>query len=69
MQLQHKLPSLLSQHPVKLVVIDSVAALFRVEYGIHQAIQKAQLLREFGHQLKRLSEKHSTAVVCVNQVS
>ncbi len=53
---------------MKLVVIDSIAALFRVEFGAGQAIQRAQLLREFGHQLKMLSEKHSAAVVCVNQV-
>ncbi len=53
---------------MKLVVIDSVAALFRVEFGAHQAIERAQVLREFGHRLKLLSERHHTAVVCVNQV-
>lgn len=69
MLLQYKLPSLLTQHPVKLVIIDSVAALFRVEYGMHQAIERARLLRDIGHRLKMLSEEHQTAVVCVNQVS
>ena len=54
---------------MKLVVIDSLAALFRVEYGIDQLVQRAQLLREFGHQLRTMSEKHSAAVVCVNQVN
>ncbi len=53
---------------MKLVVIDSIAALFRVEYGADQAIQRAQLLRQFGHQLQKMSECHSMAVVCVNQV-
>ncbi len=70
MLLQYKLPNLLSQHPVKLLVIDSLAALFRVELGeAAQAVQRASLLREFGHWLKMMSEKHSAAVVCVNQVS
>ena len=69
MQLQYKLPSLLSLHTVKLVVIDSLAALFRVEYGFDQAIERAKLLRAFGHRLKTISEKYKAAIVCVNQVS
>jgi len=67
-QLQYKLPSLLSQRHVRLVVIDSMAALFRVEFSGSQASQRAQLLRSFGAQLRRLSDSFSTAVVCVNQV-
>ena len=67
-QLQYKLPSLLTQQRVKLVVVDSMAALFRVEFSGEQASQRAQLLRSFGAQLRKLSDSFSTAVVCVNQV-
>ena len=68
-QLQYKLPSLLSQQAVKLIVVDSMAALFRVEFTASQTAQRAHLLRAFGAQLRRLSNEYNAAVVCVNQVS
>ena len=68
-QLQYKLPSLLTQQAVRLVVVDSLAALFRVEFTAGQAAARAHLLRAFGAQLRRLSDEHSAAIVCVNQVS
>ena len=68
-QLEYKLPSLLSQHAVKLIIIDSMAALFRVEFTAGQAAQRAQLLRAFGARLRRLSDEYGAAVICVNQVS
>ena len=67
-QMQYKLPSLLSQHNTKLVVVDSIAAMFHVEFSETHAVQRAQLLRAFGTQLKRLSNDYGAAVVCVNQV-
>ena len=51
-----------------MVVIDSVAALFRAEYGVNQAAQRAVVLQECGAQLQRLSWMYHVAVVCVNQV-
>ena len=66
--MQYKLPSLLTQHSVKLVVVDSIAALFRVEFSKGEAVQRAQLLRAFGSQLRKLSNDFGAAVVCVNQV-
>ena len=68
MQLQYKLPALLGQKKVKLLVVDSLAALFRVEFTSSQGVQRAQLLRSFGAQLRRLSDSFSVAIVCVNQV-
>ena len=69
MQLQYKLPSLLSQHSsVRLVVVDSIAALFRAEFTSGQAAERAYLLRAFGAQLRRISDQFCAAVVCVNQV-
>ena len=67
-QLQYKLPSLLKQQKVKLIVLDSLAALFRVEFSGEQAVQRAQLLRAFGAQLKRISDEFSAPVICINQV-
>ena len=68
-QLQYKLPSLLRQQDVKLIVVDSLAALFRVEFTAAQAAQRAHLLRAFGAQFRRLSDDYNAAVICVNQVS
>ena len=54
---------------MRLLVVDSLAALFRVELGeASQAIQRACLLREFGHRLKTMSEEHGAVVMCINQV-
>ena len=68
MQLQYKLPALLRQQRVRLVVIDSLAALFRTEFTVGQTAQRAQLLRSFGAQLRNISDGFSVAVICVNQV-
>ena len=54
---------------MKLVVVDSIAALFRAEFGPHQLARRSELLRAFGAQLLRLSDLYSVAVVCVNQVT
>ena len=51
-----------------VIVIDSIAALFRAEFGVEQAVQRAQILQECGAQLQRLSHSYSVAVICVNQV-
>ena len=67
-QLDFKLPSLLATGRVRLVVIDSIAALFRVEFGLNQAVHRAQLLQACGAQLQQLSESYGVAVVCINQV-
>ena len=67
-QLEYKLPSLLATGRVKLVVIDSIAALFRAEFGVQQAVQRAQLLQACGSRLQQLSVTYGAAVVCINQV-
>ena len=50
------------------MVIDSIAALFRSEYGVQQVVQRAQVLQACGSRLQHLSETYGVAVVCVNQV-
>lgn len=54
---------------VRLLVIDSLAALFRVEYGRDDGIPRAKTLMAFGRLLKKYADEHSLVVVCVNQVS
>ena len=64
----HRLPVLLNRGPIKLVVIDSIAALFRVEYSFGETSKRAKVLRSFGAQLHKLSHQCGIPVVCVNQV-
>lgn len=53
---------------MRLVVIDSIAALFRCEFGASDSVLKARYLQMFGAQLHSLSTRFSTPVVCINQV-
>ncbi|KAK2567314.1 DNA repair protein XRCC3 [Acropora cervicornis] len=65
----HRLPVLLNRGTIKLVIIDSIAALFRVEYSFSETSKRAKVLRSFGAQLHKLSHQHRIPFVCVNQVS
>ncbi|XP_048456211.1 DNA repair protein XRCC3 isoform X1 [Rhincodon typus] len=64
-----RLPVLLSRGLVRLVVIDSIAALFRCEFGISDSIAKAKCLQKFGAMLHHLSHQFSSPVICVNQIT
>ena len=67
--LQYKLPSMLQQYQsIKLLVVDSIAALFRAEFTTAQLVHRANLLRSFGAQLHKLANHYNIAVVCTNQV-
>jgi DNA-repair protein XRCC3 len=69
-----------AENRIKLIIIDSIAALFRHEYASNESIDRAKILwRQVGkwlflnksfeaNSLKLLSEDN-TAVVVVNQVS
>ncbi|NWR75738.1 XRCC3 protein, partial [Centropus unirufus] len=59
---------LLERGMVRLVVIDSIAALFRCEFGVSDSVAKAQYLQTFGAQLHSLSTRFRTPIMCVNQV-
>ncbi|NXI58433.1 XRCC3 protein, partial [Chloroceryle aenea] len=59
---------LLTRGMVRLVVIDSIAALFRCEFGVSDSVTKAQYLQTFGAQLHSLSTRFRTPIMCVNQV-
>ncbi|NXN73364.1 XRCC3 protein, partial [Himantopus himantopus] len=59
---------LLTRGMVRLVVIDSIAALFRCEFGVSDSVMKARYLQTFGAQLHNLSTRFRTPIMCVNQV-
>uniref|UniRef100_A0A8D2J5T0 X-ray repair cross complementing 3 n=1 Tax=Varanus komodoensis TaxID=61221 RepID=A0A8D2J5T0_VARKO len=54
---------------VRLVVVDSIAALFRCEFSAKDSVLKAKYLQMFGARLHRLSSKFQIPVVCINQVT
>ncbi|XP_003426545.1 DNA repair protein XRCC3 [Nasonia vitripennis] len=64
-----RLPTLLSMHKIKLLIIDSIAATYRVEYDLMNVKSRAKSLRKVGYQLQKLSKIHEMAVVCINQVT
>ncbi|NWX96565.1 XRCC3 protein, partial [Nothoprocta ornata] len=59
---------LLTRGMVRLVVIDSIAALFRCEFGVSDSVLKARYLQTFGAQLHSLSTRFRTPIMCINQV-
>lgn len=59
-----RLPKMMRQKPIGLIVIDSVAGVFRLS----NAIERADDMRKLAHGLKTTSAEHRCAVVCVNQV-
>ncbi|XP_043372338.1 DNA repair protein XRCC3 isoform X3 [Dermochelys coriacea] len=60
---------LLSRGMVRLVVIDSMAALFRCEFGAKDSVMKARYLQTFGAKLHSLSSRFRTPILCINQVT
>ncbi|NXA95280.1 XRCC3 protein, partial [Melanocharis versteri] len=63
-----RLSLLLARGMVRLVVIDSIAALFRCEFSPAEAALKARYLQTFGAQLHSLSTRFRTPIMCINQV-
>lgn len=51
---------------IGLIVIDSVAGVFRLE---NDALSRAQNMRKLVLKLQKLADEHECAVVCVNQVN
>ena len=70
--LKRRLPQQCASGPVRLVVIDSVAGMFRTEFtatNTEDAVQRAILLFRFATELKRLADVYHLCVVVVNQVT
>ncbi|KAL1254639.1 hypothetical protein QQF64_016868 [Cirrhinus molitorella] len=64
-----RVPVLLKRGLVRLLVVDSVAALFRSEFQADEAIERSRHLLAFSNTLHRLSHEYGAPVVCVNQVT
>jgi hypothetical protein len=67
-----QLPILLSRNRIRLVIIDSIAANFRVAYNSSDGPtlhQRSKDLCKLGAKLKEISDLFQLPIVCVNQVS
>lgn len=60
-----RLPLMMKQHSIGLIIIDSIAGAFRLD---SDAITRASNMRKVVLKLQTLADKHESAVVCVNQV-
>ncbi|XP_066550092.1 DNA repair protein XRCC3 [Amia ocellicauda] len=67
--ISRRVPILLSRGLVRLVVLDSVAAVFRSEFEASEARERAGPLLALAVALHRLSHSFSAPVICVNQVT
>lgn len=63
------LQSAIIDHGIKLVIIDSIAALARTEYGSKNIIERQQLLGKQASSLKYLAEAFQIPVLVTNQVT
>lgn len=59
---------LLARGLVRLLVVDSVAALFRSEFEACDWLQRHQQLLAVSSELQRISRSFSAVVLCINQV-
>jgi len=74
--MSHKVSTLLAAGKVRLVIVDSVAGLFRGSDDAVKSppaaadyfIKRAKKLGSLGSMLHRLSTRHDAVVVAVNQV-
>lgn len=66
---QKRLPIRLSKGDIKLVVVDSIASLFRCEYDHTNMVKRYKDLSSLGACLHQLSHQHNIPIVCVNQVT
>jgi len=61
------LPKALLHRPIKLIIIDSITAVFRGEYTPSEAPRRSRDLRDVAFCLHKMSVEHDLWVVCVNQ--
>ena len=69
--LNHELPCLLHRnlHNFRLIVIDSLASLFRVEYSFEDSSSRTVDLKSIASSLYLLIRKHNLTIVCTNQMT
>nr|CAD7437734.1 unnamed protein product [Timema bartmani] len=64
-----QLPQLLAQKSVGLIVVDSIAGVFRADFEPRDSVSRAKEMRAVGGQLHRLAGEFRVAIICVNQVA
>ncbi len=69
MCLSRRVPLLLARGLVRLLVVDSVAALFRSEFEAADWLERTKQLLTFSSTLHHLSQEFTTPVLCINQVT
>ncbi|XP_042358827.1 DNA repair protein XRCC3 [Plectropomus leopardus] len=67
--LSRRVPLLLARGQVRLLVVDSVAALFRSEFQASDWLERSKQLLSFSSKLQHLSLEFRTPVLCINQVT
>ncbi|XP_045916579.1 DNA repair protein XRCC3 isoform X1 [Micropterus dolomieu] len=67
--LSRRVPLLLARGLVRLLVVDSVAALFRSEFQAADWLERSKQLLTFSSTLHHLSQEFTTPVLCINQVT
>ncbi|XP_039981121.1 DNA repair protein XRCC3 [Xiphias gladius] len=67
--LSRRIPLLLARGLVRLLVVDSVAALFRSEFQSEDWLERNKQLLTFSSALHHLSQEFTTPVLCINQVT
>ncbi|XP_014487292.1 PREDICTED: DNA repair protein XRCC3-like [Dinoponera quadriceps] len=65
--LHHKVPALMNAHKIGLLIVDSIAAPYRVEDW--EDPSRGKSLRKVGRQLHELCKNSDLCVICLNQVS
>jgi DNA-repair protein XRCC3 len=63
------LPKALLHRSIKLIIIDSITAVFRGEYTMNEAPRRSKDLRNVAFCLHKLSVEYGLWIVCVNQVT
>ncbi|CAL1571226.1 unnamed protein product [Knipowitschia caucasica] len=65
--LSRRVPVLVSRGLVRLLVVDSIAALFRTEFEASDWLNRHHQLLAVSSELQRISRQLHTAVLCINQ--
>ncbi|XP_051908652.1 DNA repair protein XRCC3 isoform X1 [Hippocampus zosterae] len=67
--LRRRVGLLLARHLVRFVAVDSVASLFRSEFGLSDWLEKSKQLLTLSSTLHHLCHQFNSAVLCINQAS
>ena len=65
----NQLPKLVEERKIKLIIVDSIIALFRAEYGGRgELASRMQKIGEIMHKLSRITDIHDVAILITNQM-